>query len=199
MDKKELILKLFEIDAIKFGEFKLKSGIISPIYLDLRVTVSYPDVMKIIVDTMTDAAKDLKYDIVAGIPYTALPICAVYSVQNNIPMIYYRKELKGYGTDRKIEGSFQEGQTCLIIDDLITNGESKFEAIKPIEDAKLKVKDLLVLVDREQGGPKLLADKGYNMISVITMTEILETLKAENKMDDDLYNKVQQFLKDNQF
>lgn len=199
MDKKEIIKDLYEIGVIKFGEFKLKSGIISPIYIDLRLTVSFPKTLKKIVKAMTEISKDLEYDIVAGIPYTALPICTIFSVENNVPMIYYRKEVKDYGTRRKIEGVFQKGQKCLVIDDLITNGESKFEAIEPLEAEGLKVKDFVVLVDREQGGPKLLAEKGYNLYSVITMSEILQSLKEDSKIDEEMYNKVIQFLKDNQF
>ena len=200
MDKKELILKLAEIDAIKFGEFTLKSGMKSPIYLDLRVVVSYPEVMKMIVEVFKDKINEvgLKYDLIAGIPYTALPIASVLSVELNTPMIYARKESKDYGTKKNIEGVHESGQTCLVIDDLITTGESKFETSKPFETEELKVKDFVVLLDREQGGKERLKEKGYNLHSIILISETLDILKEEGKIDEKMYEKVNKFLKENQ-
>ncbi|NQU99761.1 MAG: orotate phosphoribosyltransferase [Parcubacteria group bacterium] len=200
MNKKELILKLAEINAIKFGEFTLKSGMKSPIYVDLRVIVSYPEVMKMIAKTIEEKIKEnnLEYDIITGPPYNALPIASVLSVDMNIPMIYMRKELKGYGTNKKIEGLYKKGQTCLVIDDLITTGGSKFEAIEPLEKEGVEVKDVVVLVDREQGGKKKLKEKGYNLYSIILISEMLDVLKEENKIDNETYEKVNDFLKANQ-
>jgi len=200
MDKKELILKLAEVNAVKFGEFTLKSGMKSPIYIDLRVLVSYPEVMRMIVEVFKDKIKEsgVKYDLIAGIPYTALPIASVLSLDLNIPMIYARKESKDYGTKKQIEGVYKAEQTCLVIDDLITTGGSKLETAEPFEKEGLKVKDFIVLVDREQGGKKQLEEKGYNLYSIILMSEILEVLKEEGKMDEEMYEKVKTFLEENQ-
>lgn len=200
MNKKDLILKLAEVDAVKFGEFTLKSGMKSPIYIDLRVLVSYPEIMKMIVEVFKDKIKkeNLEYDLIAGIPYTALPMASVLSLDLNVPMIYCRKENKDYGTKKNIEGIYQSGQTCLVIDDLITTGGSKFETAEPFEAEGLKVKDFVVLVDREQGGKKQLEDKGYNLHSIILISEILDVLKEEGKMDDEMYEKVNKFLQENQ-
>jgi len=196
--KKEIALALHEIGAIKFGEFTLKSGIKSPIYIDLRIIISFPNVLKMISSAMIDLSKGLEFDVIAGIPYTALPIATAISVDQDWPMVYARKEVKEYGTKKKIEGVFKEGQTALIVDDLITTGESKFETVEPFEASGLKIKDFIVLVDREQGGARLLAEKGYNLHSVIGVNELLDILKEEGRLEDDNYNRAKAFIAETQ-
>lgn len=195
---KDLILKLHEINAVKFGEFKLKSGIMSPIYIDLRVTVSYPEVLKMVAEAMWEKVKNLNFDLICGVPYTALPIATVISVEHNKPMVMRRKEVKDYGTKKAIEGYFSVGQNVLVIEDLVTSGMSVFETIEPLQLEGLKVTDIVVLVDREQGGKKHLQEKGYNLYSVITISEMLEVLESENKLDKEMVTKVKEFIQTNQ-
>ena len=195
---KELVLKLHEINAVKFGEFKLKSGIMSPIYIDLRVTVSYPEVLKMVASAMWDSVKDLNFDIMCGVPYTALPIATVMSVENSIPMVMRRKEVKDYGTKKALEGHYEKGQNCLVVEDLVTSGSSVFETIDPLEHEGLKITDIVVLVDREQGGKKHIEEKGYNLHSIFTISEMLETLESESKLDTEMVNKVKEFIQANQ-
>ncbi|OGE81340.1 MAG: orotate phosphoribosyltransferase [Candidatus Doudnabacteria bacterium RIFCSPHIGHO2_01_FULL_43_23] len=198
MNKENLIKKLYDIGGLKFGAFKLKTGLLSPFYIDLRVTVSYPEILKTISDLMWNKVKNLKFDFLCGIPYTALPFATIMSVENTVPMIMKRKELKGYGTNKLLEGVFEEGKTCLLVDDMITNGLSKFESIKPIEEAGLKVQDIVVLLDRQQGGPENLKKKGYNLVSVFTVTEAVDLLLKVGKIDQKKYEIVINFIKDNQ-
>jgi orotate phosphoribosyltransferase len=192
--KESIALALYEVGAVKFGEFTLKSGMKSPIYIDLRVLISYPKLLKEIAEAMAALAKGLKFDVIAGIPYTALPIATAISIAQNWPMVYARKEVKDYGTKRKLEGAFKAGQTALIIDDLITTGGSKFETIEPFQEAGLKVTDIVVLVDREQGGAKLLEKKGYHLHSVLGINELLDLLKKAGKIDETNYKNAKAFI-----
>jgi len=196
--KKDIALALHEIGAVKFGEFKLKSGILSPIYIDLRLLCSYPKILKMISEAMIGIAEGLTFDVIAGIPYTALPIATAISLEKDWPMVYARKEVKDYGTRKKIEGVYKEGDTALIIDDLITNGDSKFETIVPFEASGLKIKDFVILVDREQGGARKLEEKGYTLHSVVGINEILDILKEEGKIDEENYNKSKKFIAETQ-
>lgn len=198
MDKTTLINRLFEIGAIKFGEFKLKSGILSPIYIDLRVTISYPEVLKMVAEAMWEQVKNLNFDLICGVPYTALPIATAISLEHNKPMIMRRKEVKDYGTRKAIEGAFKPGQTVLVVEDLVTSGSSVFETVEPLAAEGLKVTDAVVLLDREQGGKKHLAEKNLNLRSVLTISELLEYLEKEKKIASDLAQKTRDFIKNNQ-
>ncbi len=192
--KEKLIDSLISIGAVKFGEFKLKSGIISPIYLDLRIIISYPDILKQIAAELAELSKGLDFDLIAGIPYTALPIATAFSLAADQPMVYCRKERKSYGTGQMIEGVWKKGDRVLIIDDLITNGDSKFETFRVFLESELIVKDVIVLIDRVQGGKEKLQAKGYNLHSAISIYEILERMKSLKHIGDIQYNKIYEFL-----
>lgn len=194
MDVKDLILRLYGIGAIKFGEFKLKNGSVSPIYIDLRVTISYPDVLLSVAEAMWDKVKYLNFDLICGVPYTALPFATVMSINHQLPMIMRRKEVKDYGTKKAIEGNYRVGQSCLVIDDMITDGKSKLETIEPLQSEGLVVRDVVVLADREQGGRENLFENNLKLHSVFTITEMLQTLKEFNKIDELTYNKVIDYL-----
>ncbi len=192
--KERLCNELFKIGAVKFGEFTLKSGLLSPIYIDLRILVSYPNALRNVASELIKLTKPLHFDRIAGIPYAAIPIATAVALQGNYSMIYPRKEQKGYGTKRAIEGKFREGETILVYDDLITTGASKFEAIGPLLEAGLKVKDLIVLVDREQGGKKDVEEKGYALHSVFTISEMLNILLEKGKIEKEQFDSIKEYF-----
>ncbi len=193
--KTTIIDSLVSIGAVKFGEFTLKSGIKSPIYLDLRLIISYPELLSQIAAVLVDICKELSFDRVAGIPYTALPIATAFSLISKKPMIYCRKEIKDYGTAKRIEGVWQSGEKVLIIDDLITDGGSKLETFELFEQSGLDITDTVVLIDREQGGRERLQAVGYRLFSIISIFEILERMRETNQIDITEYDDILSFLK----
>lgn len=194
--------KIFSAGCIKFGEFKLKSGIMSPVYCDFRGLVSKPALLKEIGQALGERAKQIGYsssDRLAGIPYAGLPLGVAASLASGIPMIYPRKEVKDYGTRKLIEGEYNEGDRVLVIDDIITDGASKIEAIAPLTDAGLIVKDVLIILDREQGGDRILAKAGYTLHSLGKLSEVLDALVASGKVEPEMRAKVAEFIAANQF
>ncbi len=198
MQRRNLILNLFEIGGMKFGSYKLKSGFTSPIYIDLRLIVSYPEILKEISEVMWSTIKALEFDMLCGVPYTALPIATAMSLAHGKPMVMRRKEIKEHGTRKAIEGSFTAGQTCLVIEDLITSGSSIFETIAPLEEEGLRVSDAAVLIDREQGGRISLLKQGYNLHAAFQLSEVLRTLEIAGKIDTHIVSKVKDYICENQ-
>lgn len=182
-----LVGQLHEIGAIKFGHFILKDGGESPFYVDLRVLISHPDALRQVGRTLIEAAKVLRYDRVAGIPYAGLPLAVAFSLEANVPMVYARKERHGSGTGRSVEGEFEVGETVLVVDDVITSGASKLEGIAQLHAVGLKVTDLLVLIDREQGGRKTVEAAGYKVHSVMRISSVLEALRGEGAISEEQY------------
>jgi len=199
MNIKKFYELIFDTGCIKFGDFTLKSGIKSPIYVDFRVIVSNPASLKEIGEIMGIKAKELNPDRLGAIPYAGLPLGVSASMSANIPLIYSRKEVKSYGTGKLIEGNFDKNDNVLILDDIVTDGASKIEAILPFKEAGMNVKDILVIIDREQGGKKLLTDAGYTLHSLGTLTEIVDHLSDINKISNEIKDKVKDFINQNQF
>ena len=177
-----LIISLYQIGAIKFGNFTLKSGQSSKIYLDLRQIVSYPDILRAVADTLWSRVQSCHFNLVCGVPYTALPIATCISLQHNVPMIMRRKEKKSYGTKQQIEGKFTPKQYCLIIEDIITTGSSILETADDLEMSGLKITDVAVLINREQGGEANLQKRYYTLHAAFTLQEILQQLIESNEL-----------------
>mgnify|MGYP005843400517 CR=1 FL=1 len=193
----ELVLALHEAGCIQFGKFTLHSGATSPIYIDLRLLVSYPLLLQQIAHALAAVLRNLDYDRIAAIPYAALPIGVAVAMELNRPLIYPRRELKDYGTQRSIEGQFTVGEPVVVLDDLITTGDSKLEAIAPLQSAGLRVKDIVVLIDREQGGAEQLTKRGYRLHSVLTLSQMLEVLAVHGRIAPEQYAQVHSWLAKN--
>jgi uridine monophosphate synthetase len=180
----QIALGLHSLGAVRFGDFTLKSGKKSPIYIDLRLLVSDPGLMAAAARALAGIMSGLTYDRIAAIPYGGLPIGQAVALCNGKPLLYPRREVKEHGTKKLIEGAFAPGETVVVLDDLITTGGSKIEALTPLQDAGLKVDDVVVLVDREQGGASELAWKGIALHAVLTLSQILDCLVRHGRIDD---------------
>jgi uridine monophosphate synthetase len=187
MNKTALILELHEIGLIKFGSFVFKSGIVSPNYLDHRILVSYPKTLQKIADAYITILNKLTFDRMIAIPYTAMPIVGAISLKNGKPWIYTRKESKGYGTNKMIEGIYSKGETAILVDDVITTGGSKFETVEKLKQEELHIHDVVVFIDRQQGGREEVEKRGMELHSVLTLTEIFDTLLKAGTLTKEQY------------
>jgi uridine monophosphate synthetase len=186
--------ELLEAGCIKFGDFTLKSGLHSPLYIDLRRIISYPSLLQKIGGAYLPLLKDLQFSRLAGLPYAAIPIATAICLQGNYPMIYPRKEAKAYGTKAEIEGEFHSGETAVVIDDLTTTGGSKFEAIEKLTAAGIQVSDVVVLVDRESGAKEALAEAGLKLHAVLTITQLLDHWEVNGKVGKNKIEETRKFL-----
>ncbi len=194
LSKQSLADNLLDAGCIKFGEFTLKSGLKSPIYIDLRLIISSPKLLAEVAQAYLPLISNLQFSRIAGLPYAAIPIATAISLAGNFPMIYPRKEIKAYGTKAEIEGEYHEGEVVVVVDDLATTGGSKFEAIEKLTGAGLVVKDVVVLVDRQSGAKESLAKAGYVMHAVLTIIEMLDYWEKTGKVEKDKIEATRKFL-----
>jgi uridine monophosphate synthetase len=186
---------LLEAGCIQFGEFTLKSGLKSPLYIDLRRIISHPKLLEQVGAAYLPILEKLTFDRIAGLPYAAIPIATAVSLRGGYPMIYPRKEVKDYGTKAEIEGEYHAGETIAVIDDLATTGGSKFEAIEKLTAAGLKVQDVVVLVDRQSGAKEALEQAGFRLHAVLTITQLLDYWEETGKVDQAGIAATREFLK----
>lgn len=186
--------RLLEAGCIKFGEFTLKSGLKSPIYMDLRRIISFPKLLEQVGAAYLPLLGNLKFDRIAGLPYAAIPIATAISLAGNYPMIYPRKEAKSYGTKAEIEGEYHAGETVVVIDDLATTGGSKFEAIEKLTGVGLVVKDVVVLVDRQSGAKESLEQAGYNLHAALIIGQLLDYWEGNGKVEKGKIEETREFL-----
>jgi len=182
--KKNLINRLVEIGVIQTGDFTLKSGKKSPLYIDMRLIMGYPDVFEIVSRTYADTINDTD-KILLAVPYGGIGLTAAISLHKKMPWLFARKETKNYGAKKMIEGVYKEEDEVIIIEDVITTGKSVFETIDKLEKEGLKVHSIVNMVDRRQGGVEKLQDEGYNVDSVISIYDIV------NRMDNSYAEKAE--------
>ena len=188
---------LLDAGAVRFGAFRLKlhetepDAPLSPMYIDLRVLRSYPDALDAAVATLNELilARKLTFSRYADIPMAATPLVAVLSHITRIPMITPR-EAKTHGAGGTINGAFTAGETVLVIDDVVTHADSKIEAIRVLEANGLVVRDVAVLVDREQGGPAQLAAAGYTLHAALKISQLLTWWRDSGGIPEETYERV---------
>lgn len=181
---------LLSSGAVKFGAFRLKlhetqpDAPLSPLYVDLRVLQSFPDAHDAAVATLNELieSESLIFARYAGIPMAATPLTAVLSHVTRIPMITPRQP-KTHGSGGSIDGAYLPGEIALAIDDVVTHADSKIEAIRVLEANGLVVRDVAVLIDREQGGPRMLAEAGYTLHAAVKLSQLLDHWRSTGGID----------------
>jgi uridine monophosphate synthetase len=182
-----LILQLYDLGCIMFGDRVQASGAIFPYYIDLRVIISQPQIFHQILSAYAEILKDLHFDRIAGIPYGSLPTATGLALRLDRPMIFPRKEVKSHGTQRVIEGHFQPGETIVVVDDILISGNSAMQGAMKLKDAGLNVEDIVVLIDHEKGVKDRLQENGYRGHSVLRMGEVAETLYEAGRINSEQF------------
>ncbi len=185
----EICKILKKTNALEFGAYKLSSGRITPYYVDLRVIPSFPDAFQRVSDIITDTVKqelDVNaFNRVAGIPIAGTPFASLLAFRLKKPFLYTRQTLRLRGRERRVEGVLIPGDRVLLVDDLVTTGQSLLKAATAIRAEGGLVSDAFVLLDREEGGLKRLEKNGINLHCVLRMGEAARTLYELSVIDEE--------------
>jgi uridine monophosphate synthetase len=184
----DLILQLFDIGCLMFGDYVQASGETFSYYVDLRRIISNPKVFQQVIEAYGEILRTLTFDRIAGIPYGSLPTATGLSLLLNHPMIFPRKEVKAHGTRRLIEGNFQTGETIVVVDDILISGKSAIEGAEKIKSAGLLVNDIVVFIDHGGGVKDKLRSHGYQAYSVLNLSEITDTLYEAGRITEEQYS-----------
>jgi orotate phosphoribosyltransferase len=207
LDNLWLAQTLFDLGGVQFGNFTVsESAVSSPIFVNPKVLISNPTALRVaskLIQQEIELAQSLRrprvhpFTIVAGVPVGGLLLATAYSLETNVPLIYARSRPEGTGK-RGIEGHFTEGDTVLLIDDLTTGGSTILETTSLLEEDGLKVKDVIVLIDREHGAAERLHRHGLNLISILKLDVMLTHYMSRGMITEETYRTCAEYLRDKQ-
>ena len=191
---------LYDSECIKFGSFKIKSGATSPYYIDMARLLSKPKHLCTIAEIAAETIKGImandKIDKLASIELKGALIVPSIACKVDLPCVIVRKEDKAYGVTGRIAGAdVAQGDNILFFDDVISEGLSKIEGIKPLKQLGAQVKHLMVVVDREQGGTGTLEKAGYKVHALAKISEVVNALLKTGKINSDQAKIVLDYIK----
>jgi len=193
-------IALFNSGCLKFGSFRIKSGALSPYYIDLACLLSSPKELCSVAEIAAEEIKRImdsdRIDKLASIELKGALILPLIACQLNLPCIVVRKEEKAYGVTGRIVGAqICKDESILFFDDVISEGLSKLEGIKPLEELGVRVKHVIVVVDREQGGRENLEKLGYRVKALAKISEIVDYLLEFKQISKQQANEVLNYIK----
>jgi orotate phosphoribosyltransferase len=191
---------LYLSGCLKFGNFKIKSGTVSPYYIDLARVLAVPKQLDIIAELATEKIRQIAtsehIDKLASIELKGALIAPSIAVKLNLPCIIVRKEEKAYGvTGRTAGADITPGDSVLFFDDVISEGLSKIEGIKPLVALGASVKHMLVVVNREHGGKENLENLGYQIHALAKITDIVTSLVKHEHISNEQASNVLDYVK----
>jgi orotate phosphoribosyltransferase len=196
---------LWDLGAIQFGDFTLgRTTLHSPVYVNLRLLISDPRALQRAGRMIHEEVQTLQrmlhprvqaFQRVSGIPFGGLHLGLSYSLASKVPLVYIHPAKERNGARAFVEGKYERGETVLLVDDLITSGGNVIEAAAFLQiEAGLKVKDVVVLLDRQEGAEERLRRHGYNLISILGLETMLNYLMASGRIDERWYRKSIQYI-----
>jgi len=197
----EILLKINAFTVNTKEPFKFVSGILSPIYLDCRRLISFPEERKAIIDTAVDIVKNEigleNIDVIAGGETAGIPLASWLAERLNLPMIYVRKKPKGYGKQRQTEGMLKPGQRVLLFEDMMSTGGSKLNFFDGIKNDGGVMKHCLVVYEYGyEDARKTLDERGVKLHSMSNMDSVLEIGKKIGYFKNEEIKEVKEWFKD---
>ena len=193
--------KLIDIESVQFSfnnHFTLTSGLKSPVYVDCRKIISFVEERTLIMDTAIKYINEnkLEFDLVAGGETAGIPYAAFISEKIKKPMVYIRKQPKGFGKNQQIEGSFNKNQKAILVEDLATDGGSKIIFVEAMRKAGLAVKDIFVIFyyDIFTFEESALSKLNVKLHSLCTWKDIISVLERRNTFSQTDIKNLKEFL-----
>ncbi len=199
-DNEKIANALYLSGCLRFGSFKIKSGATSPYYIDLARVLSAPLYLNSIAEVAAEKIRQISgsdpIDKLASIELKGALIVPSIAVKLNLPCVIVRKEEKAYGVTGRIAGAdIAKGDNILFFDDVISEGLSKIEGIKPLQELGANVKHMLVVVNREHGGKEKLEKLGYQVHALAKITDIVTSLFSNKHISKEQANAVLDYVK----
>jgi orotate phosphoribosyltransferase len=166
--------------ALLEGDFVLRSGRRSRYYLDKYRFETRPDLLGPLGERLAGAAQEAERDLelLAAPELGAVALAASASLASGIPFVIVRREAKGYGTAKRIEGAFERGARTCLLEDVVTTGGALVDAVEALREVELECRAAVCVVDREEGGIDALARHGVRLHSLFRASELLERAKS---------------------
>ena len=198
---KEFAIFLHQNDIIKFGDFTLASGKKSSYYIDLRLVASFPHIFRKMTKNLQKLVSEKtgldNFDSLVAVPTGGLVIGSALAIETVKPLIYVRDKPKDYGTTKSIEGKIFSGMKVVLIDDVITTGNSVINAIKQLKDAGLSISDVYVIINRLEGASNALELEEVNLYQLTDVLEITKILFQEKLVSKEILDKINNQISQN--
>ncbi len=198
---KEFAIFLHQNDIIKFGDFTLASGKKSSYYIDLRLVASFPHIFRKMTKNLQKLVSEKtgldNFDSLVAVPTGGLVIGSALAIETVKPLIYVRDKPKDYGTTKSIEGKIFSGMKVILIDDVITTGNSVINAIKQLKDAGLSISDVYVIINRLEGANNTLELEKVNLYQLTDVLEITTILFQEKLVSKEILDKINNQISQN--
>jgi len=198
---KEFAIFLHQNDIIKFGDFTLASGKKSSYYIDLRLVASFPHIFRKMIKNLQKLVSEKtgldNFDSLVSVPTGGLIIGSALAIETVKPLIYVRDKPKDYGTTKSIEGKISSGMKVVLIDDVITTGNSVINGIKQLKDAGLSISDVYVIINRLEGASNALKLEEVNLYQLTDVLEITKILFQEKLVSKEILDKINNQISQN--
>lgn len=186
---KQIAEALLTIEAVTLSPenpYTWSSGMRSPIYCDNRLTLSYPEVRNLIVDALVEAIRPLDVDVIAGTATAGIPHATLVADRLGLPLVYVRSSAKGHGKGNLIEGRFERGARVVVIEDLLSTGESSIKAAQAVEEAGGEVVRIQAIFSYSLNRLATnLSDSGFTAHALTTLSDLLDVAVDQQLIRED--------------
>jgi orotate phosphoribosyltransferase len=189
---------LLEIGAFSLSPrkpFRWVSGILAPIYTDMRLLMGFPEQRRKIVEMLAEQSNALEFDVIAGIATSGIPFAAWLWEKMDTPMVFIRKEAKEYGKQQLIEGKLEPRQRVLLVEEIVSTGQSSMVGVNALREANAKITDCVSISYNTENALKVFEEANVRLHSLTSVFDLVKTAAQEKYINESEKQSVLRFLK----